>query len=382
MIERKGDYFEQAQARAQEQMRLQNYSVFGGQIFAEGEKEYYKSLILQNQYLDEAVASLGGNPDDYSNGEKWDLVKANGLTSKKSGSPLSTFYDKNPVYGARNSVYDVPEARLKNMLVDEIWNAYNTKGALDKKLMGNDLGEVFQEKFRNTDTRNIDDVTLDQLGEWVRKTRGYVPQQPIIEVGQFPEVRYGTLDQNQRYGAINESAEQLFDMDALRPKLDTYSNLTGDDKYAYRDTVPDLDAYLDWYGQQFRDNPDLSKLLNPEYAAAGNAYVNERDGANDVTRYAVANMERMVRQIGGRNARGGASRGTTNPFTPAGTGAPTGKPPVLSTKAKQALAQRRKNPQYFIPRDVFEELLAYFRASGIRGGFQQWLDSMIMGGVL
>jgi hypothetical protein len=54
----------------------------------------------------------------------------------------------------------------------------------------------------------------------------------------------------------------------------------------------------------------------------------------------------------------------------------------LSTKAKQALAQRRKNPQYFIPRDVFEELLAYFRASGIRGGFQQWLDSMIMGGVL
>jgi murein DD-endopeptidase MepM/ murein hydrolase activator NlpD len=379
MIERKGDYFEQAQARAQEQMRLQNYSVFGGQIFAEGEKEYYKSLILQNQYLDEAVASLGGNPDDYSNGEKWDLVKANGLTSKKSGSPLSTFYDKNPVYGARNSVYDVPEARLKNMLVDEIWNAYNTKGALDKKLMGNDLGEVFQEKFRNSDTRNVDDVTLDQLGEWVRKTRGYVPQQPIIEVGQFPEVRYGTLDQNQRYGAINESAEQLFDMDALGPKLNTYSNLTGDDKYAYRDTVPDLDAYLDWYGQQFRDNPDLSKLLNPEYAAAGNAYVNTRDGANDVTRYAVANMERMVRQIGGRNARGGASRGTTSPFVP---NAPAGQQPptaplslkLLSVRAQNEVKQRWANPRFFLSKDVYGELFGLYRKyrQGAQS-FDQWL---------
>jgi murein DD-endopeptidase MepM/ murein hydrolase activator NlpD len=379
MIERKGAFFEQAQARAQEQMRLQNYSVFGGQIFAAGEKEYYKSLILQNQYLDEAVASLGGNPLDYSNGEKWDLVKANGLTSKKSGSPLSTFYDKNPVYGARNSVYDVPEARLKNMLVDEIWNAYETKGALDKKLMGNDLGEVFQEKFRNSDTRNIDDVTLDQLGEWVRKTRGYVPQQPIIEVGQFPEVRYGTLDQNQRYGAINESAEQLFDMDALRPKLDTYSNLTGDDKYAYRDTVPDLDAYLDWYGQQFRDNPDLSKLLNPEYAAAGNAYVNERDGANDVTRYAVANMERMVRQIGGRNARGGASRGTTSPFVPnapAGQQSPTAplSLKLLSVRAQNEVKQRWANPRFFLSKDVYGELFGLYRKyrQGAQS-FEQWL---------
>lgn len=373
LIERKGPAFEQARMRAAEQMRLQNFSVFGGQLFPTGEQEYYKSLITRNRYMDEAVASVGANPAELSYGEKWDVIRANNLNKK--GTPLQKFYDEYPVYSTRGSVYDEPEARLKEMLMDEIWAGYNSKGKLDKRLMADDLGEAFKTLMLDKDTRDLTNVTLDQLGEWTRRIRGYVPQQDILQVGDFPEVRYGTLDQNERYNNIAAQRDRLFNMDVIAPKLDTYHNLSKDDARAYRDIQTDLDAYLDWYGKSMRDNPDIAKLLNPEYQAFTGSYVNTRDAANDVTRYTVANLENMIRRIGGRQGRGGGGF-NPNPLPP------NAKPPVLSNKAKQAILAKRKDPQYFIPREVFEELLAYFRTLGIRGGFQQWLDGLVMGGVM
>jgi hypothetical protein len=218
-------------------------------------------------------------------------------------------------------------------------------------------------------------VTLDQLGEWTRKVRGYVPQQEIVKPGEFPEVRYGTLDQNQRYTNIQATKEQLFDMEGLQPKLDTYGNLTGDDKYAFRDTEPDLDAYLDWYGAQMRANPDLSQLINPDYQANLGSYVNERDGANDVTRYAVANLDRMIRQIGGRQ---GHNFGGGSPFIP---NAPAGAAPqqglsmkLLSSRAQGELKKRWANPRFFLSKDVYGELFALYRKyrQGAQS-FEQWL---------
>jgi murein DD-endopeptidase MepM/ murein hydrolase activator NlpD len=373
MIERKGDAFDQAKQRAAEKQKLQNFSVFGGQLFPTGEKEYYKSKVLQDKLINEAVASLGGNPDDYSYGEKWDLIKANGLN--KRGSALGDFYKNNPAYDIRGSVYDVPEARLKDMLADEVWGAWNSKGKLDKKLMADDLGESFEGKFLDPETRDLKAVTLDELGEWAVKTRGYVPQQEILKPGDFPEVRYGTADQNQRYTNIYATRDQLFDMESLNPKLAAYSNLTQDEKYATRDVDAELDGYLDWYGAQMRANPDLSQLINPDYQASTGAYVNERDGANDVTRYAVQNLDRMIRQIGGRQGR---NFGGGNPFIP---NAPAGAAPqqglsmkLLSSRAQGELKKRWANPRFFLSKDVYGELFALYRKyrQGAQS-FEQWL---------
>lgn len=372
MVERKGDAYDMARARAQEQMKFQTFSAFGGQLFPEGEKEYYKSKILRQQMLDQAVASLGGNPDDYSSGEKWDIVKANNLTAR--GTPLGDFYRNNPVWGSFQSVYDEPEAKLKEFLADEIWGRYDSKGKLDKRLMADDLGDEFRELFLSKDTRDMSRVTLDQLGEWARKARGYVPQQDILKVGDFPEVRYGTADQNARYGAMGDERDALFDMESLSPKLDTYHNLAKDDARAYRDVTPDLDAYLDWYGANMRSNPDIAQLLNPDYQQAAGNYVNTQAANNAVTRYAVQNLDNMIRRIGGRQGRGGGASSLPG-VTP-----PNSKPPTLSNKAKQALAQKAQNPGYFIPRDVYEELLAMYRSLGIRLPFQVWLQQMAMAG--
>jgi hypothetical protein len=376
MIERRGSFFDEARSRATQKASLQNYSVVGGQFFPTGEQEYYKAMVLRNRMIDEAVASLGGNPTDYSYGEKWDLIKANGLN--KRGTPLGDFYSKNPAYDIRGSVYDEPEYRLKNMLSDEIWKVYNAKGKLDRRLMNDDLGDEFKEKFLDKDTRDVANVTLDQLGEWVVKVRGYVPQQEMLKPGEFPEVRYGTPDQSARYENIQTTKDQLFDMDALGPKLDAYSQLDQDAKRAYRDTFKDVDAYLDWYGAQMRANPDLSQLINPDFQAFTGSYVNTRDGANDVTRYAVSNLENMIRRIGGRNARGGASRGTTSPFVP---NAPAGQTPdaplsikLLTSRAQGELKQKWANPRFFLSKDVYGELFALYRKYRMGAqSFEQWL---------
>jgi hypothetical protein len=323
-----------------------------------------------------ALQDTGASPDDYSYGEKWDLIKANGLN--KRGTPLGDFYSKNPAYDIRGSVYDEPEYRLKSMLSDEIWKVYNAKGKLDRRLMNDDLGDEFKAQFLDKETRDVSAVTLDQLGEWVVKVRGYVPQQEMLKPGEFPEVRYATPDQSARYETIQNTKEQLFDMDALGPKLDAYSQLDQDAKRAYRDTFKDVDAYLDWYGAQMRANPDLSQLINPDFQAFTGSYVNTRDGANDVTRYAVSNLENMIRRIGGRNARGGASRGTTSPFVP---NAPAGQTPdaplsikLLTSRAQGELKQKWANPRFFLSKDVYGELFALYRKYRMGAqSFEQWL---------
>jgi hypothetical protein len=375
MIERRGSFYDEAKARSADRQKMQMLSTVGGQFFPTGEQEYYKAMVARNQLIDQTVASLGGNPQDYSYGEKWDLIKANGMNKK--GTPLGDFYDKNPAYDIRGSVYDEPEYRLKSMLSDEIWKVYNEKSKLDKRLMNDDLGEDFKAKFLDKDTRDVANVTLDELGEWVVKVRGYVPQQELLKPGEFPEVRYATPDQSARYENIQNTKEQLFDMDALGPKLDAYSQLDQDAKRAYRDTFKDVDAYLDWYGAQMRANPDLSKLINPDFQAFTGSYVNERDGANDVTRYAVSNLENMIRRIGGRNARGGASRGTTSPFDPNAPAGQTNAPlsmKLLTSRAQGELKQKWANPRFFLSKDVYGELFALYRKYRMGAqSFEQWL---------
>ncbi len=364
LIERKGPAYDLATQRSAQQSQFQTFSVFGGNVFPEGEKEYYKAKGLQAQYLDQAVASLGGNPAEYSNSEKWEIVKANGLTKK--GTPLGDFYNDNPVYGVRQDVYAEPEKRLKGFLIDEIWNSYNSKGKLDRRLMADDLGDTFRTTFLNPETKDVSQITLDQLGEWVRRARAYVPTQDTLKVGDFPEVRSASLDQNTRYGNITAARDSLFNMDALSPKLDAYHNMSTEDKRGYKAVNADLNAYLSWYAKTMDANPDIARLISP--AGQQKAFaVDTRNTTNFATAQVLANVNRMVNTIGDGRARRfnpGRSAGSVN------TGAGT-KP--LSNKAKGAIRARKTNPRYQISRDVFEELLAYFRAHVTGMSFQQWL---------
>ncbi len=370
LIERKGAFYEQAKARAQQQMSTQTFSVFGGNLFPKGEQEYYKSVVLRNQLIDQAVAQLGGNPSTMSYGEKTDLIKANGLNKK--GTPLGDFYDQNPAWTARQDVFAEPEQRLKGFLTDEMWTRYNSLSLLDKRRARNDFPDLA--RFIVNPQRDYDAITIDRMAQWVKTLRGYLPESQLTPtVGNLPQVQVSAQNQSARYQKIQDEQARLFNLDAMQPKLDTYNRLSTNDKRSYRAVNPEVDAYLRWYGQQMQANPDLDKLIHPNRAPFNSTAGSNEYAMQSAMRELNANLSKMAFKIGDGSAR--------RYHAPNGAvGKATGALPQLSPKVKQALSAKKRNPQYFLPRDVYTELLSLFRQdnNGIPH-FATWLNWLIGG---
>lgn len=367
LIERRGTFYEQAQARAQEQMRLQNYSVFGGQIFPEGEKAYYKASVLRNQIIDQTVAQLGGNPADMSYGEKMDIIKANGMN--KRGTPLGDFYQQHPEWNARQDVFAEPEQRMKGFLTDEMWTRYNSLSALDKKRAKLDNKEFGA--FVNNPERDYDNLTVEQVAAFVKYVRGYLPESKLTpQIGAIPQAQISDPQQSYRYQAMLDEQNRLFNLDAMQPKLDTYQTLSANDKRAYRAVNKDVDAYFKWYAAQMRANPDLDALIHPDREPFAPYPVNTQGATNSVIRQATSNLDYMARKIGDTyprrfHAKGGRQGGA--PSVPLSL-------KLLSPRAQAALKKKWADPSYFLDKDSYGELYGLYRK--YRNGsqsFSQWL---------
>lgn len=370
LIERRGTVYEEAKARVRQTNTTRTIASFGLQgmdLFPQGEREYYRGVIERDRLLDEAVASLGGNPETMSSSEKWEVVKANGLTAK--GTPLGDVYDRFPALGARTDLHDQPETRLKSYLTDELWDKYNNLSALDKRLVSDQLGDAFKEAFRNRETRDYSKISLDQAATWVKQMRGYVPQQEIAKAGDAPEVKYATPEQSQRYAAFQEQRDRLFDMDVLGPKLDAYNQIPKDDtarRRLARAADPMVAAYLSFYGNWMDANPDIAALINPDAQKYLASAVNSRSVENSVNKMAISALERLAYQIGGRNRPGAGGR------TAAATAQLDMK--LLTPQIRSELARRKANPRYRISDGVFAQLLNLYRKyrMGARS-FNDWL---------
>ncbi len=356
LIERKGPAWDMALQQAAQQGGAQAISLFGGQLFPQGEREYYRAMMVRNQLLDQSVAQLGGNPATMSNSEKWDIVRANGLTKK--GTPLGDIYDKFPVLSARSNVYDQPETRLKSFLTDEMWWKYTALSALDKRSVKGQIGKDFGD-FISNQQRDYSKVSLEQMGEWVRRLRGYVPQQSIAKIGDAPGVQYATADQSARYQKFLDQKDALFNKDQLNSELDLYGQLaTTADKQAFKATHPLTASYLSWYGAFMRANPDISKIINPDFQAHASSTLNQRYTENQISKLAVSNLTKLVRNIGdngrARHGGGGSSYRPTVPFSLS----------LLNSRQRQVLSILKQNPRYRIPKDVNGSLYALWKKYG------------------
>jgi hypothetical protein len=302
--------------------------------------------------------------DPYPGEPQKNQQAVNGFTQVIADLELRQVYDLNPVLRTRASVMDLPETRLKTFLTSELWDTYTQLSALDKRLMGDQLGEAFQEEFRNKDTRDYAQVSLEELATWVQQVRGYMPQQEIVKPGDAPEVQYATPDQSARYGAFKERTEALFNMDEIGLKLDTYHTLSPEQKRAFRAVYKDVDAYLKYYGDFMRANPDISQIMNPDFQRQA-FNLDSTYTTNSLTRSVAAGLNRMAQQIGSRRTRGGGGGGGFNRTLP---------PSALSTRMRQALKLRKSNPRYRIPNAIFAELLGLYRRyrNGART-FNEWL---------
>jgi len=249
MIERSGPLFEQAQQRAG---RVGGFGTITGMIFGTSAGIFPEGE--QRQRL------LG------------ELIKA-AHQAQDNGDPdaLAKFFEAHPEYEARLALYQKPDERIKNFLVDQVWNGYNNLPELYKAEVRAQFGATFSDAFMNPDTRSYDSIPPDTLAAWARTLGRYVPQNvegaPIDLQLSPPEVAM----EAQQYYALRK---QFFGDPLITALQSAYFQIP---QHARATDKPMPPAVDDYYAQKDQLFPDNGKLWDLYHNLPANMFSQEAE---------------------------------------------------------------------------------------------------------
>ncbi len=173
---------------------------------------------------------------------------------------VNNFNNLHPEYEARLALWDSPEERLRNFLKDEIWNIWFDIPSLTKTELIEQLGEDFEEKFINEDTRSYESINLGEMQGWLKLMGGDPPGTLESEPAPIdladPEVAWRV--QVFKDTRLQYFGEEIFDIQ------NGYYDIPEKDKKArkaYRAKNPALVAYWDWRRDWMHRNPETVPYL-------------------------------------------------------------------------------------------------------------------------
>jgi hypothetical protein len=184
--------------------------------------------------------------------DKLEMNRAWDLYQKGDSSALTEFYDKYPEYAARTALFAKPEERLRQFLVGNIWDTYNSLSSADRKLAASELGQDFKDTFLSGVDPAVIDVTT--LALWARIIGGMVPQLPEVQTPQVQQAQPFT-----KWSPETSKAYQLY-VDEREKLFPNYYALT---QAYYNEGVklPGLQEYFDWNTQYKATHPEISAVL-------------------------------------------------------------------------------------------------------------------------
>ena len=175
------------------------------------------------------------------------------------------FFDENPEFANRLSLWDTPQERMQNFLVDEIWNKYTNMATVDKRITRVTLGDEFVARFMDKETRNYKAIPIEQMQRWLKMMGGDPPGTlteafPIDfappEVATQTQIFYDTRNENfpDYYNLQNE----YFDLAEGAARKD------------YLRQFPQLGIYWNWRRDFLKRNPSIATYIDdnfePKYA--------------------------------------------------------------------------------------------------------------------
>ncbi|NMC34402.1 MAG: hypothetical protein GYA36_18410, partial [Veillonellaceae bacterium] len=215
------------------------FGLFPGGLLPEGELEY---LELKDEY-----------------NAAWEKYK---LGDKQA---LTEFYDKYPVFQARSALNDEPEDRMRNFLVGDIWDRYMALDSINRGEVANQLGQEFEDRFLNKETRDMDSISLETLAKWAMAL-GSAP----LQTEEFQDVENNTTldlwnsDTAAAYTAYQEERNAMFpNWYAVQQN---YYNLPKNKRGAYLKSHPELSEYWTWKREYIANNPVIQPILASQSA--------------------------------------------------------------------------------------------------------------------
>lgn len=283
MLERSGKFYIQAAQRA-------NQAKMGGplgfaisqftpiQTFPTGERQLREASQRREELYRSETIRLGGNPDMPYDQRK-EFLRSRGAFAE--GSAISKFWDDNPGLAARSAVFQEPEERLKEWMISAIWERYHSLGYLDRRLVSEQLGDRFQEQFRNkpeSGPRTYEDVELMDLIQWGQRMNALVPNVPEGQIKQADAMRYlpketllfATSEQSAIYQEFYTKRESKFpraQVDKWFEELDRLK--TSEDRSDYFKHNPEFEAYIKVSNFFSLEHPDIDKLIRDTGAFEG-----------------------------------------------------------------------------------------------------------------
>jgi hypothetical protein len=114
-------------------------------------------------------------------------------------------------------------------------------------------------------------------------------------------------------------------------------------------------------------NPDIARVMYPDEQQKLGSFVDTKAASDYVVRTAASNIERMARQIGDGTRRRTGTDGRVFSVN------------LLPARVQGHLRAKKQNPRYYFPKDVYGDLLGYYRRYRLgAGSFNEWLQ-MVLG---
>jgi len=184
----------------------------------------------------------------------WDMVKAGDLKA------INKFFEEHPEYQARLAINKEPDERMKQLLIDQIWNQYNQIPSPNKRQVAEGLGDKFQTNFLNTATHDYDTIDIPTLAYWTQALGGQVPDKAgKLPQYQMPKIETYTPAMTKAITDYKNEKNQLFPMVDLQQQM--YFD-KGSDKSILA-AFPQIKEYWDWKKKYEASH----SVLKPYFAA-------------------------------------------------------------------------------------------------------------------
>jgi len=175
--------------------------------------------------------------------------------AQDDGDPeaLGRFFEQHPEYEARLALYDKPEERVRNFLIDQVWTGYDALPALYRRQATAAFGADFTEGFLSKETRSYDAIPVEVLAAWARTLGQYVPR-PVE--GDPQRLDFAPPEVAQEAEQFYAQRER-FDMDWVRALQSAYFQIP---EHARATDTPYPPAVEEFYTAKDRLFPTIGDL--------------------------------------------------------------------------------------------------------------------------
>ncbi len=260
MIQRNGDAFAEAYRRVSQETALRTPGAAGLMALKQTIKDKKGIGTVAGQTLAGFLAGMFGG-GLFSEGE----LKMRGLKPEYDNAwrkfeagdeeAINDFFDNHPEYYARLALYDEPETRLHQFLIDSIWKKYMDLDVENRRLAREALGDEFLNSFLNKETRSYDAVSDETLARW-SQTLGKSEMPEQVANVQGGQVEYYDQAMVQAITIYKAEKERQFPNIAMWQEQ-YYALPAGAQRKAFLNQYPQLKAYWDWKDAYADQHPEI-----------------------------------------------------------------------------------------------------------------------------